>query len=221
MSADPPASLARDLARLRAHYDHLVAEHGDGPAAVQWRDRASQERRMEVLAEVADLREAKVLDLGCGTGHLLTFLRERLGFRGEYVGWDLSPEMISLAAAKHPRARFQVHDVTTQGMPEEFDYALLSGVFSKRVEDNWALLTGVLRAVFPGVRRGLAFNSLSTYVDYQDPDLAYFAPEDVLRFCKTDLASRVVLRHEYSVRPGAIPFEFTLYVYRQEVGPRA
>ena len=41
--------------------------------------------------------EASVLDLGCGYGDFLRFLRAD-GFRGSFIGYDVSAEMIAEAA---------------------------------------------------------------------------------------------------------------------------
>jgi len=202
------------LATLAAHYGALVRRHGDAPAAAQWSSVETQERRMAVLAEIGDLTRAKVLDFGCGTGHLLALLRERLGFCGEYVGWDLCEEALAVARAKFPGVRFERHDVLAEGIAERFDFALLSGVFNNRLPDGWGVLTGILRALWPACDRGLAFNALSTYVDYFDRNLAYVDPERVFRFCKEELSPAVVLRHDYALRDGDAPFELTVYVRR-------
>ena len=106
-------------------------------------------------------------------------------------------------------------------MGHHFDYAIISGVFNNRVTDNWAFLTGALRLLFPHVRRGLAFNALSAYVDFQDEGLYYADPEAVFRFCKESLSPAVNLRHDYEVKPGVVPFEFTTQVFRCAHPPRA
>jgi trans-aconitate methyltransferase len=62
---------------------------------------------VEVLAPVADER---VLDLGCGTGHLTG----KIAHTGATVyGIDSSPEMIAAARASFPSIRFDVADART------------------------------------------------------------------------------------------------------------
>jgi len=213
-------SFQKDLSLLEKHYSRLFEIHGDTPQAVQQRNRKTQEKRMAILTEVGDLTSAKVLDSGCGTGHLLKFMRDRKGFLGEYVGYDFSGRMITAAQAKFPDARFERRDILEKGIPEEFEYVLISGVFNNRISDNWGLMKAILRCLFSYTRKAIAFNVLSTYVDFFDPRLFYFSPEKVLQHCKEELSPCVTLRHDYLIKAGVVPFEFTVYVYRSEIEPR-
>ena len=68
---------------------------------------------------------ARVLDLGCGTGHLLAALKPSRG-----VGVDFSERMLDVARAKHPELEFRCGDVedadflaTIKG---KFDFVILS-----------------------------------------------------------------------------------------------
>jgi hypothetical protein len=63
-------------------------------------------------------------------------------------------------------------------------------------------------------RLGLAFNMMSAYVDYQDPGLFYEYPENVFGFLKKEITPYVALRNDYEVKPGVVPFDFTVYAYR-------
>lgn len=211
---------SEDLRRLREHYAALVREHGDGPAAVQQSDVETQERRMAVLAEVGEMRTAKVLDFGCGTAHLLDFLVRTHRFCGEYVGYDICPDMVEAASRKFPGVRFEARDIFAYGIPEKFDYVLVNGVFNNRISDNWGFLTDSLQILFSSVRRAVAFNCLSTYVDYFAQGLWYADPGAVFRFCKENLSPCVTLRHDYLVKEGVVPYEFSVYVYRSGIQPR-
>ena len=47
---------------------------------------------------------ARVLEIGCGNGRNLAYLRNRVGAEGEVVGLDVSPEMLHEARRKVDRA---------------------------------------------------------------------------------------------------------------------
>jgi SAM-dependent methyltransferase len=207
------SSRHEDIVRANAsHYGRLYREHGDTPAAAQWSDEATQDRRLRVLCEIAGLREASILDFGCGTGRLYELLVAD-GFTGNYVGYDVAAELISAARDKYPSARFECRNIFTEGVGGAFDYVLISGVFNNRHKSN-DYMYEILRMLFANVKQGLAFNALSTYVDYIDEHLNYLDPAAMLDFCKTELSARTVLRHDYLLKEGVIPYEFTMYVYK-------
>ena len=210
----------RDIEALSNHYSELVKRHGDAPESAQYADRETQERRMEVLSEIGVARDSKVLDFGCGTGQLLSFLQRSLGFEGEYVGYDISPKAIELARSTHPAGRFEVRNILEQPAEEKFDYVLVSGVFNNRISDNRTFFEAISRRLMEQAEVGYAFNMLSRFVDYFDDGLYYEDPLHAFRFCKEQLSPLVTLRHDYAVRPGSIPFEFSIYVHCTEVAPR-
>lgn len=212
--------LQDDLRELAAHYSQLASRHGDSPLTGQWADSETQEARLKILCDFVQESDAKVLDLGCGTGQMLDVLRRDRGFEGEYVGYDLSPEVVEVAERRFPSLRFEIRNILIDGVTEDFDYILMSGIFNNRMHDNWKLMTTILELVFPRARRTVAFNALSRYVDYMEADLYYVDPGEVFRFCKEKLSPLVVLRHDYCVRPGVIPFEFTLGIHVTDVPPR-
>ncbi len=208
------------VAQLDKHYSALLSQYGDTPEGVQWGDLPTQEKRLEILAAIGDLRTAKILDFGCGTGHLLSILKKQPGFQGEYTGYDISADMIAAAAQKFPAASFQQWDILQDGVPEDFDYVFISGTFNNLIADNWGFMTSILQTLFPHVRKGLAFNGISCYVDYQETDLYYMDPEAVFRFCKEHLSPAVTLRHDYYLKPGVLPYEFSIYAFQSDIAVR-
>lgn len=195
---------------IRAHYQKLLATFGDTHEAAQYSSRSSQEARFQVLTEIGDLNGAKVLDFGCGTAHFATFLKAR-GIACDYIGVDIVAEFFDHARRKHPNARF---GSWTEMKDEAFDYGFVSGVFNNRREDNESFYKDTLRELFARARKGLAFNMMSTYVDYFDDGLYYVKPEEVFAYVK-GLTPFVTLRNDYLVKPGSVPFEFTVYAYRR------
>lgn len=199
---------------LKSHYTRRALEFGDTPAAAQYSDKASHWERFRYLVEIGVLPDDSVLDFGCGTGELLNYLQQRTGYRGAYTGYEISDEMLTLARTKFPDHRFENRDVLVDPPEQTYDYVLINGVFNNAVpgSDNRAFMFDVLRTLMPAVRKGLAFNALSRYVDYFDSGLYYCDPAEVFRFCKEELSPLVTLRHDYLIKPSAPPFEFTVYV---------
>jgi SAM-dependent methyltransferase len=64
---------------------------------------------------------SSVLEIGCGTGDLLAALEPSRG-----VGVDISPRIVELARAKHPRLTFLAGDAEDLPVSEPFDYVILS-----------------------------------------------------------------------------------------------
>ena len=198
---------AQDKSHLLQVYRQSLARHGDTAEAVQWRQ-DSQRRRFQVLTEIADLERARILDYGCGKGDLYQYLQER-GFRGSYSGFDINLDLLELARRKHPGVRFEICDIEEDKVTEQFDYVLISGMFNNRISDNWAWMRSALRKCFSCATRGLAFNAISTYVNYHEEQMFYASPEETFRFCVTQLSHSVTVRHNVP------PYNFTLYVYRE------
>ena len=97
---------------------------------------------------------SRVLELGCATGDLLEALQPSDG-----VGVDISPRMIELARAAHPRLRFEVADATQPPALGTFDYVVLSNLVGY-LDDIWLTLRNLRALVRPDTR------ILLTYYNY-------------------------------------------------------
>jgi len=200
--------------KLIEHYQSLLAEHGDSPQALQYRDAESQFARFKVLSEVASPLSS-VLDVGCGLGHLYCYLKSA-GFSGKYVGVDIVPEFVEMAANSFRDDKNVTISLASglEPLPTGTDYALLSGVFNNRMDNNLAFMQETLWHMFAAAKKGISFNAMSTYVDYYDENLYYVDPIQVFAFCKNELGGHPVLRHDYALSEHGYPFEFAMYVYK-------
>jgi len=201
-------------------FSNRLSDFGDGPECAEHRDRSSQEQRMRILANVGEIKHAKILDFGCATGYLNEFLINEFSFEGEYTGYDVSSEMIKLAQKKHPASHFELRNILTEGVPEKFDYIFISGTFNDSTGNNWEWMRACLETLFSHARIAIAFNNLSTYVDYYDEHLFYINPGNVFQFCKENLSPLVTLHHDYSTKKEVMPYEFSTYVYQTDFSPR-
>lgn len=99
---------------------------------------AIAQRHREILAEKI-IETDSILDAGCGWGRLLTLMPA--GWRGDYVGVDLSPDFIRMAKTEYPYVDFRVGDLRD-----------LSGL-GDRVYD-WAILISMRRMVINNMGQG-------------------------------------------------------------------
>lgn len=199
------------FAQVSDYYTGKLRAHGETAQGVDWKDEVSQALRFEQLVKLLPLEgDYLVLDYGCGYGALLDYLRDK-GYGCRYLGLDVSPEMVAVAAKRHAadaRAKFR----QGVGIPAGVDYILCSGVFNVRLgrgDEEWqAYLMETLRAFAAAARRGFAFNLLTTYADKDKmrPDLHYADPCRLFDWAKREVSRHVALLHDYGL------YEFTLIV---------
>lgn len=136
--------------RLELQYEAASADGYDAKyhAALAYRE---MDRRIAAAIAGAVRRNGAtvdLLDVGCGPGSLVPALRE-IG-KVNVVGIDLSPEMIELARARYPDARFEVGDVEALAFPDaSFDVVLCSGMLHHLASLRGAM-TQIARVLRPG-----------------------------------------------------------------------
>ncbi len=201
------------LRSVVAHYEDQLRRHGATARGMDWKDEGSQRLRFAVLCEIAPLEGRSVHEIGAGAGHLCDFLKSR-GIAADYSGSDLSAAMVEAARERNPGVRFERRDILLEPSGERYDVVLCSGVFHVRVdraEAEWRdFVQQTVARMFEMCRVGIAFNLMSTHVDYRAPNLYYADPGETLAFCRRELSSFVTLRHDYPL------YEYTTYVYRDD-----
>ena len=215
--------------QIKQHYQSLYDKHGRDHNAVQYSSATSQHRRFDILLDIAtpiycgeDASIASIADIGCGLGDILPDIRHRFG-NIDYHGFDFVDGFLRDASARFENdkhAHFHPLDITQQEIPVACDLVVLSGMLNNAMPNDSSLSNSdftrlTLTKMFSACQKGIAFNGLSTYVDYQDDHLYYQDPLEVFDFCKRHLSPYVTLRHDYDVKDNSIPFEFTVYVLKK------
>ena len=100
----------------------------------------------ESVIDLLDVKPGeRILDLGCGTGHLTKHIQE-LG--ADVVGIDSSPEMIAQAQGKNPDVDFSVASGTDFHFDEPFD-AVFSNATLHWIREQDSLITCVYNTLKP------------------------------------------------------------------------
>jgi SAM-dependent methyltransferase len=197
--------------KVADYYSIRLLEHGPTARGVDWKDRDSQILRFDMLRAVGDMDGASVLEVGCGTGHLLEFLESR-GIATDYTGLDISPAMVDTARSSCPQGRFITGNLSALSPAKRYDFVLASGVFHVSLDvpdrDWWDYIRRTLQQMYSRCRIAMAFNMVTNDVDYRSPNLFYADPQETLSFCCDELSADTTLLQDYPL------YEFTVYVYR-------
>jgi SAM-dependent methyltransferase len=206
-----------------AHYEATFACHGPSPQGVDWPDGRDLEARFSVQLEIAAAvppgRPIRLLDVGCGPGLLIDYIRQvdcQNAF--EYVGIDLSPTMVEAASRRWPDYEFYVHDLTSNptafGL---FDVAIMNGVLTERVslteEQMGALARRIVRSAYEATTVGLAFNVMSKHVDFERSDLFHWGFDEVAGFLKDEVTRHFDFRSAYGL------YEYTVHAWHEYQRP--
>lgn len=199
------------------HYEACLDKHGDTHLGVDWPNAADAARRYEVMLGVVrdgGLSGATLLDLGCGASHLYEHLAAKGAQNIVYTGFDLSERFVSLSRAKYPHLTYYCGDILDGGLDlPKFDYVVMNGLFTEKghlSHDSMVLFwQDMLKAAWNRTSVGLAFNVMSTHVDWQRDDLFHLPMDTTAAFLGRELSRHLVIRQDYEL------YEYTTYVYRE------
>lgn len=171
---------------------------------VAWTTNQTQDMRFKILYDIGIKPGDNILDLGCGVGHLINFLKKQnFDTVNNYVGLDINQKYINHAKKLHPKHTFftgEIFDISNN-----FDYVIGSGVFTVGMSLNEII--NAITYAYNISNKGVAFNFLTKdYVD--DSEFNSFVPEEFHNqikkyFNKTKLITGY-LNNE----------DFTIYIYK-------
>jgi SAM-dependent methyltransferase len=199
------------LTGIAAYYASKLKAHGSTPQGVDWNGIESHERRHRQFLRLLDGNpNASVIDLGCGFGDFLRFLRTQ-GHQGRFIGYDIAPTMVEKARELHGEAADREWRIGAEPA-DGADFAIASGIFNVKgdvPDDSWnRYVQRTIDILARAGRRGFAFNvlSLSSDPDRRRPNLYYADPAEMLAYCLSKYGRSVALLQDYGL------YEFTVVV---------
>ncbi|WP_230530750.1 class I SAM-dependent methyltransferase [Microvirga roseola] len=196
--------------KVARYYAARLSEHGATARGVDWNSAESHEIRHRQFLHLIDDTKSSVLDLGCGFGDFVRFLRQS-GHHGPFIGYDVAPSMIAEAKRIQHGCADTVWRVGARPS-DTVDYAVASGIFNVKGDvplDEWrCYVDETIEVLAQSGRRGFGFNvlSLSSDPDRRRPDLYYADPVEMLKYCMERFGRSVALLQHYGL------FEFTVIV---------
>lgn len=203
---------------LGRHYALTFERHGTNSEGVDWGSDPSDhllrlDQMLHLMSRGSMGRKPSLLDVGCGFGSLLDRAKER-AIALDYTGIDLCEPMIEAARIRHPEACWSVEDILDTPSERRYDYVVCNGVLTQKLDATIRsmdeFLKALVRKMFAICDIGIAFNVMTSHVNFMAPNLYYKSPVELLAWCMSEMTSKVALDHAYPL------YEFTVYLYREE-----
>jgi SAM-dependent methyltransferase len=210
--------MSEDWSTLVSHYERCMDRHGATPMGVDWPNATDLETRFATLLSLLDDAATSpppvLLDLGCGCGLLLDYLRAigRLD-HVDYRGIDLSPVMVERARARWPDHDISCRDVIEDPLPDQsVDLVVMNGVLTEKLTLSYDAMVDMAQALvaatFKAARLGIAFNVMSRHVQWERSELFYWGFDDVGAFLSESVSRHYAFRADYGL------YEYTAFVWR-------
>jgi SAM-dependent methyltransferase len=214
------------ITQLLKDYHHKVfLSHGPTAKGVDWGDENEVLLRCDKMLKVVDMdfyvgpARPTILDVGCGWGAMAKRARDR-SLDVSIVGVDVVEEMIVHARTEFPEHSFNVADVFVMPDAETYDFVVCSGILTQKhdfsIPEMEQYARRLIHKMFSLCRHGIAFNMMSTRVNFMVSNLYYQNPVELLGWLLTEISPRVVLDHGYSSLSSSNGkyYDFTAYVYK-------
>lgn len=204
--------------KIIKHYEACLKKYGDTPQGVDWPNAKDANIRYQVMLEVMNFNQSNkeqisLLDFGCGSSHLLDYINGMGINHIIYSGLDLSEEFIKLSKQKYPNISYYLGDILDidYTLPS-FDYIVMNGVFTERLsldfEEMWEYFTTVIKKLAASCEQGMAFNLMSSHVDWERSDLFHVPLDRLAEFLIKEFSRKFIIRNDYGL------YEYTVYLYK-------
>jgi SAM-dependent methyltransferase len=201
--------------RIVSHYESCLKKHGDSHLGVDWPKVEDVGKRYGVMLDVVREKESHVslLDFGCGASHLYDYIVRNNIVNINYNGLDISSHYIDLCRNKYPSLKYYCLDILNGNIDlPKFDYIIMNGVFTEKRElsypEMYDYFQAMLLKTFSFCTKGIAFNVMSTHVDWERSDLFHLPLDELANFLTKEVSRNFIIRNDYGL------YEYTTYIYR-------
>lgn len=205
--------------KIIEHYEQCLEKYGDNHLGVDWPKEEDVDKRYKVMLDIIKFTEDSdkqhsMLDFGCGTAHLLEYIKTNNIQNINYSGLDISQKFIDVSQKKHPNNSFYCLDIfESENSIDNFDYVIMNGVFTEKRElsydEMWDYFTKMITIIYKKCNKGFSFNIMSKIVDWEREDLFHVSHDELSRFLCDNLTRDYIIRNDYGL------YEYTVYVLKK------
>jgi 2-polyprenyl-3-methyl-5-hydroxy-6-metoxy-1,4-benzoquinol methylase len=210
---------------LKEYHRKVFSEHGATAKGVDWNDESEVLLRYDKMLKVVDMdfydgpTNPTILNVGCGWGGMEKRAIDR-GLPVNITGIDVVEEMILHANQVFPEFSFKTLDVFAIEDVEAYDFVVCNAILTQKhniaIPEMERYAKRLIAKMFSICRHGIAFNMMSTRVNYTVGNLFYQNPVELFSWLLNEVSPRVVLDHGYSSLASGRGkyYDFTAYVYK-------
>lgn len=200
--------------KIAQHYDDCFKKHGDTHLGVDWPNLDDTFKRYQVMIEaIKEDSIVSLLDFGCGTAELNSYIKKNNIDKIEYSGLDINESFYKASISKFPKNTFYLLDILKNDNLPLFDYIVCNGTFTEKKdlsqEEMSDFFMSVTKKIWNKCRKGIAFNLMSKHVDWERDDLFHVSLDWLGWFLKDNLSRNFVIKNDYGL------YEYTVYVYKK------
>lgn len=164
---------------------------------------------IEVIED--DSIKFSLLDVGCGYAGFYEYVSLKK-MNIEYTGIDVCSNMIKYASDKFGSSiKLISGDFLKYKFNRKFDYAICNGILTQKLEANISEMNeyakDIILSMWNICNKGIAFNIMTSQVDFMKESLYYKSPLEMLAFCM-QFTNKFRLNQSYGL------YEYTVYIYK-------
>lgn len=199
-----------------ANYKVLFSQYGVDEKSLGW-TKNKQSLRFAQMLSPFDLDGSSVLDIGCGFGDLLSYIKSGYPDSSvDYTGIDIVPDFIDVAKQKNADGNFINADLFSFEPDKKYKYVVACGCLTyldpNKEDESYEFVDAFIgKALEHCTEDGVAvFHFMTDKVDFRSSEEDFhISPERMLNIAYSH-SRRVILDNSI------FPFEACLFVYKDD-----
>ena len=126
----------KDINNINERYSKRFLINGISPLTLGWANSNQQNLRFSKFASMINNNNISILDIGCGFGDFLNFLKKNSILINNYTGVDINPVLIKEAIKLHGNSGYFVEgnlldkSFKEKQLQSSYDYVFAMGIFN-------------------------------------------------------------------------------------------
>jgi len=188
-------------------YNNRLKKFGPEVRTLGWNTEYNQQKRFESATSLINLKGKSIVDIGCGFGDFLKFIKERKIKTSSFRGIDINEDLLKVARKRYPGIIFENRNILID-LPKKkvADIGFALGVLNfnlKNKPNNYKYAVEFIKSAFTLCKEALVVDMLSNYLDKDYPKedfVFYYSPERMFKEAKK-ISPYVILKHDYPPLP--------------------